>query len=282
MYLSLADRRLCPANGRVALAALKGQVEAASFTEGRRARVTRPLAELRDAPHGARDRQLLLGAAVLVLEEPGPQSDGTAFVRHLADGYVGYMDPADLGPEFEPTHWVAAPASHIYSAPDIKSPERAELSLGAALAVTGREGRFATTPDGHVPAVHLLALDDRPADPLAVAETLLGVPYLWGGNSHRGLDCAALVQIALMACGIACPADSDQQEEHVGRRLEAGTPPRRGDLVFWRGHVAFMADRGRILHANAHAMAVSHEDFDAAVARIIAAGEGPVTQIRRL
>ena len=57
---------------------------------------------------------------------------------------------------------------------------------------------------------------------------------------------------------------------------------RRGDLVFWNGHVGIMQDAETLLHANGHHMAVTSEPFLPAAARIAAAGGGPVTLRRRL
>ncbi|MBI1220629.1 MAG: NLP/P60 hydrolase [Rhodobacteraceae bacterium] len=273
------DRRETPANGRVAHSSLRGMVQADRFTDGEMARVTAPLAEVLAAPGRARDRQALMGARVLVLE----RRDGWAFVQRQQDGYVGYMAEVDLGPDATPTHRVAAPATHLYPAANLKLREVALLSLGALLTIVGETGPWAETDGGlFVPAQHLRAVDDYDSDPVAVAAELLGTPYLWGGNSRSGIDCSGLVQAACHACGIACPGDTDLQRARLGRVLADGEPLRRGDLVFWKGHVALMADAGTILHANANAMAVSLEPYDAAVARILAAGEGPVLARKRL
>jgi len=272
-----ADRRLTPATDRVAHVSLKGRVAASAWTEGRPARLEVPLAWLHAAPGGARDRQLLMGAALLEID----RQDGWVFVQ-TGCGYCGWLEAAALAPPLAPTHWLAVPASHLYPAPKVQAPAGAALSLGAQLTVVGQAGAFAELASGaFVPRAHLRALDDRPADPVSVAESLLGTPYLWAGNSHAGIDCSGLVQVAFHACGRACPADSDLQWQAFGPALAPGTPLRRGDLVFWRGHVALICDATRILHANGHTMSVAHEGREAALARIAAAGEGAFLGICR-
>lgn len=276
----MTDRRLTPSNGRVAHVSLRGQVQADRYVEGEPASIAVPLTDLAPSPGGRRDRQLLLGDRVTVLD----RQDGAAFVQSQKDGYCGYVDAAALGPALQVTHRVAVRATHLYPAADIKLREQARISLGAGLAIRpGGSGRFRETLDGlFVPAAHVRAIDDRPDDPVGVAESLLGTPYLWGGNSSDGLDCSGLVQAALLACGIPCPGDSDLQEAALGRPLASGEEYRRGDLLFWKGHVALAVGDGRIIHANAYTMSVSYEDAEAAIARIDTAGEGPLRAVKRL
>ncbi len=277
------DARLLAANGRVAHESLRGQVEAARFTEGDWQRVTAPAAPILDAPGGTRLRELLLGAEFCVLEARGGASFG--FARD--DGYVGYVPAAALGHACAPTHRIGAIRSYAKHVPDLKDTgPHLLLSRGARLAVTGTGSAWAACMiDGaemYLPRAHLRPIDSQDDDPAAVAEAYLGTPYLWGGNSALGIDCSGLVQAALHACAIACPGDSDQQQAALGRTLAPGSAYRRGDLLFWKGHVAMVLDGTRLIHANATHMAVVIEDIAAAIARIEAAGEGPVTAHKRL
>ncbi|TGD43753.1 NLP/P60 hydrolase [Pseudotabrizicola sediminis] len=270
------DRRTTPFSGRFALPSLRGQVEA-TFTEGEAATVKVPIADLLAHPGGARDRQLLLGDAVTVID----LQDNHAFVQATKDGYCGWLKAAAIGPAMTPTHWVGARSSHLYSRPKVQAPERDALPFGALLSVSRLDGGFAETPFGFVPLTHLRGLNDCPDDPVAVAETFIGAPYLWGGNSASGIDCSGLVQVAMLACGLPCPGDSDQQQS-LGQDLADTLPMRRGDLMFWAGHVAWVVDARRILHANGHTMTVAFEPIAGAIARILAQDGGPVTARRRV
>lgn len=268
----MTDRRLLPANGRVAHLSLKGRVQADSFVEGEWARVDHPLADLLARPDGPRDRQLLMGDRVLVLE----RTDRHAFIRAEKDGYCGYVALSAIGPDRAVTHRVAAPATHLYATPSIKRREVAGLSFGSLLAIVAEEGRFALTDAGfHVPSVHLRPVETLADDPVAVAEGFLGTPYLWGGNSRGGIDCSGLVQAALLACGQPCPGDSDLQWASVGQALPDGTDLCRGDLLFWKGHVAMVAGPDRMIHANGFRMAVTFEGIADGKTRI-RAQEGDV------
>ena len=267
------DRRLTPATERVAHVSLRGAVEAPAWTEGSPARVVLPVADLLARPSGPRDRQVLYGAAVTVIE----RRQGHAFVLAAADGYCGWLAEAALGPAEAATHWISARASHLYREPSLKAPEAAGLSFGARLRLVAEAGRFAETADGwFVPRAHLLPLGDWLADPVEAAMRLLGAPYLWGGNSQAGVDCSGLVQLAFHAAGRACPGDSDLQRAAFGPALPEGTAPARGDLFFWPGHVALAVDGLHLIHANGFRAAVTLEGIETCLARIEAQGEGPL------
>jgi cell wall-associated NlpC family hydrolase len=267
------DRRATPANARVAAAHLADAAAGLQRVSGTARQVIMPVCDLCRAPGRARDRQLLFGDTVAIYEDRA----GWAFVQADKDGYVGYLRADALGPVQTATHVVAAPATHVYAAPDIKSPDLMGLSLGSRLHVRAQTGGFAQTDPGFVPLVHLRVIDQPFDDPVSVADLFLGTPYLWGGNSRAGIDCSGLVQAAMLACGHACPGDSDQQQAALGPSLPQGTPPRRGDLLFWRGHVALMTAPDELIHANAATMAVTREPLTRALERIAAAGGGPVT-----
>lgn len=270
------DRRLTPYSGRVAHVSLSGVLDA-PLTEGLQAQVTVPVANLCSRPGVARDRQLLLGETVTVID----REDGHVFLMSAKDGYCGWMSEDALGQGPAPTHWVAAPGTHLYTEPQVQAPEKNALSMGSRLAVIGSWGAWANTPHGFVPLRHLRALGDWLDDPVAVAEGMLGTPYLWGGNSRFGLDCSGLVQLSLQSCGKPCPGDSDMQMS-LGRVLSPNEPMKRGDLIFWKGHVAQVVDRDRIIHSNGHTMSVAYEGLKDAVSRISTGGGGLVLARQRV
>jgi len=237
-----------------------------------------PLADLRVAPDGKRDRQLVYGEDFRVVEVRG----GWAYGSAQKDGYAGYLRLANLEAQREATHFVSARSSHIYPAPDFKSEAIASLSFGSRLEVVGKGERFAELAGGgFVPCPHIAPVDRLFDDPIEVAEQFMGVPYLWGGNSIWGLDCSGLVQVVLLACGVDCPGDADMQQDRVGVAIGDNVKPQRGDLFFWKGHVGLIRDKNTLLHANAHHMAVVDEPLDQAIERIKAQGDGPVTGRQR-
>jgi len=268
-----------PARADLAASHLRGEVEAERFVEGVPRSVRASVLDLHPSP--SRDRgietQLLRGEDFTVYEI---RDDGFAWGQADLDGYVGYVDAGGLGPRQPAETHVRAPWSHVYSEPDIKSKPLAELPFMARIPVAGTTGVFARLRDGGwVPRRHLEA---APGDFVSQAERFLGVPYLWGGRSARGIDCSGIVQLALAAAGVDAPRDTDMQEDALGDALAADAPLERGDLIFWRGHVAIATAPDTMIHANAHDMAVALEPVNSAVARIERAGGGPVTARLRL
>jgi len=274
------DPRIHPFRPEIAASYLKGQVEAQRFVEGTRYQVIEPAAALRRTPsHEARlDSEALFGEHVTVYDI----EESWAWGQLETDGYVGWLSANALAaPGPAPTHKVCVPRTLCFPAADIMRPPLAALPMGARLSVARQDERFAITASGwHVPEVHLAPIKARAGDFVAIAEMFLNVPYLWGGKTSLGLDCSGLVQVALQAAGIACPRDSDMQDLSLGKPV-ALTEMRRGDLVFWKGHVAIARDAESLIHANAHHMMVAIEETEAAIARIKAAGS-EVTSVKRV
>lgn len=271
-------RRLVPARPDLAADHLRGQVAADRFVAGRPARVAPALLDLTIEPDvaGERATQLLHGEIFVVYEE---RADGLAWGQAQRDGYVGYVDRAGLAPPRGAGRPVTALWSQCYEHAKVQSRVTSELPLLADVPVAGSTAGFARLRGGgHVPLPHLTPLA---GDPAAQALRFVGAPYLWGGRSARGIDCSALVQLAHLACGMSLPRDSDMQAALAGRALLPGEPLGRGDLVFWRGHVALMLDAETLVHATAHHMAVAVEPLAAVKARVLAAGGGPVLARRR-
>lgn len=274
------DPRLTLARSDLASAGLEGLIGAGRFQDPKLTRLIIPSAAVRVAPSFDAEQvdQLLFGELFEALD----WVNGFAWGQAARDGYVGWVEAAALSARpLEPTHRVTVLRTFAFAEPSIKSPARGPFSLNALVAVTEGKGPLVRAEGaGWIARAHLAEIGAAFDDPASVAERFLGTPYLWGGRDSLGVDCSGLVQQALYASGRACPRDSDLQA-----RLGAPAAPEtlgRGDLVFWRGHVGMMLDAERLLHANAHHMAVAVEPLAQSARRIAGAGGGDPTGYRRI
>ena len=267
----MLDRRLNAFRPDLADIALKGQVKADRFVTPEPAMITQSVVPLRPKPELSMgiDTELLMGEEVRVFERQG----GWAWVKAVDDGYVGYLPEEALGTAAATTHIVTVPRTFVYSGPDLRFPTRTALSMGSRLTIVGeaetRGTRYLLMADGGaLVSRHLRPIAEPPApDYVAVAALFLETPYLWGGKSGFGIDCSGLVQLAMRMAGQKAPRDSDMQASGLGMPVERAEL-RRGDLVFWKGHVAIMEDETSMIHANGNTMSVARETLEAAIERI--------------
>lgn len=276
------DPRVHPYRDDLAAAYLRGRVTAARFIEGVPCQVRSGFAALKEEPsfEARQATELLFGEGFTVLEE----HDGWAWGQNETDGYVGWLRVEALEADLtEATHKVVALRTFLQPEPDLKLPFLDVLSMGASVVVTGEQGDWRQVEGGGwLHARHLAPVAENAADFVAVAERFVGTPYLWGGRTSIGIDCSGLVQVALWAAGVDCPRDSDQQAATVGTLVSGdgtGVAYRRGDLVFFPGHVGIMTDATTLLHANAFHMAVVAEPLADVLVR---AGAKGINAVKRL
>ncbi|MBW9112508.1 C40 family peptidase [Rhizobium cauense] len=270
--MTMLDRRLHAYRADLAETGLEGRVEALRFVAGTPARVAVPVIGLRPEPDLARgiDTELLLGEDVTVFD----RANGWCWVKAASDGYVGYLpDTALSDTQAVPTHIVTVQRTFLYPEAELRKPYKTVLSIGSRVRIVGeaetRGNRYAMLEDGTaIFAKHVQPIGaGEGGDYVDIATRFLETPYLWGGRSGLGIDCSGLIQLSMLMTGRSAPRDTDMQSASLGAPVDR-SELRRGDLVFWKGHVAVLEDPETIVHANGHTMTVARENFEDAIKRI--------------
>jgi hypothetical protein len=279
----ILDRRINAIRPDLADIRLKGKVDSTLFREGGLMQMVAPIATLHRAPanDAAQETQVLYGETCRVFDV----ADGWAWVQLERDSYVGYIAQHFLSAKIHGlTHHVGVPSAPLYNKPDIKAQPVQFMPMNAHVSVVAGDDKFfEIATGGFIYQEHLTARNNRKSDFVAVAEMFLNQPYLWGGKSAHGVDCSGLVQIGLQACGKFCPRDADMQEQELGSPLLINNLDglKRGDLVFWKGHVGIMRDEVTLLHASGHQMMVVSEPLQVANERTKAKGN-EITMMKRI
>ena len=276
------DKRLHVYRPDLADARLQGQVEADRFVSGTAMQFVAPCTPVHRAPQpdAMQLTQALMGETALVYDN----ADGWAWVQLDHDQYVGYVPSESLSATvLQTTHRVSVAATLIYPKPDLKTQPAILIPMNAKLAVIAEHGQYSELATGGFVFTKHISADAAQSDYVAIAEKFLNVTYLWGGKTQSGLDCSGLVQTALHACGISCPRDADMQEKELGTALQINDLDglKRGDLVFWEGHVGMMYDESNLIHANGFHMQTVIEPLKLAATRI-ADSDKPIRSLKRL
>jgi cell wall-associated NlpC family hydrolase len=281
--MMMLEKRLNAYRSDLADIRLKGKVSAKVFREGSPMQMLAPIATLHRAPaaDAAQDTEVLMGETCRVFDV----ADGWAWVQLTRDSYVGYIRHEFLNAKTHfVSHHVVVPSTLLYPKPSIKTQPVQFLPLNAEVTVAAVQESFVElATGGFLHAAHVAPVAQHKTDFVAVAEQFLHAPYYWGGKSARGIDCSGLVQTALHACGIICPRDADMQEAELGSPLLINNIDgvKRGDLIFWAGHVGIMRDETTLLHASGHHMMVVSEPLQVVDERTKASGKN-ITKIKRL
>ncbi len=171
--------------------------------------------------------QALLGTQVTILKKTG-----NYYLVQTPDRYIAYMDPAGLTVMDPPVlaGWLVAPKvivttdyGHAYTEPDASAERVSDLVLGNVLRYEGTSGSFVRVgyPDGrtgYVPSTSVmdhgqwLSANKLTADRvIRTAKRMMGLPYLWGGTSVKGVDCSGFTKTAYYMNGLTIPRDASQQ-----------------------------------------------------------------------
>ncbi len=198
------------------------------------------------------------------------------------DNYKGWTSEYNNKIFFETTHIVNVSNTWVLSSPNIKSKPLMKLFSGSKLKVLDfHETWFLVEvyknkiTNGYIPKSHLTKLNKH-LHWLKIIKQFQNAPYFWGGKTINGIDCSGLLQLGTKFSGLNIPRDTHDQEKYFKNtifesksdNLKIFSDFKKGDIIFWKGHVAIIINKNKLIHANAHHMKVKIETIASALKRI--------------
>ena len=199
-----------------------------------------------------------------------------------SDNYIGWVLKNSLCKCFETNQTLFKPINIIYAEPNAKSKPLDFLFMGSKVFLSETYDDWAIiyykNKVGYLDSGSILKnLNDY----VSVALKFTNTQYLWGGKTILGIDCSGLLQLCFSYFGEEIPRNSGDQDKYFTNNLPNKILFKRGDLVFWPGHVGIMKNPKTIIHATAHKMKVMNENIDVAIKRL-EKNNLTITSIKRL
>ena len=165
------------------------------------------------------------------------------------DKYKGFIEAKDLHlDKNKKTHKIISKECNVYKKPNNKYKLNKKIFFNSRISILDDKNNFIQTKNGWILKKNIKPINFRKKHFLDNIKLYLNTKYLWGGNSPKGLDCSALVQELLKFNNIYCPRDSKDQKKFFRKEISIQNI-RKGDLLFWKGHVAIALSNKKLVHA---------------------------------
>ncbi len=165
------------------------------------------------------------------------------------DKYKGFIEAKDLHlDKNKKTHKIISKECNVYKKPNNKYRLNKKIFFNSRISILNDKNSFIQTRDGWILKKNIKPINFKKKHFLDNIKLYLNTKYLWGGNSPEGLDCSALVQELLKFNNIYCPRDSKDQKKFFRKEISIQNI-RKGDLLFWKGHVAIALNSKKLVHA---------------------------------
>ena len=165
------------------------------------------------------------------------------------DKYKGFIEAKDLHlDKNKKTHKIISKECNVYKKPNNKYKLNKKIFFNSRISILDDKNNFIETKNGWILKKNIKPINFKKKHFLDNIKLYLNTKYLWGGNSPKGLDCSALVQELLKFNNIYCPRDSKDQKKFFRKEISIQNI-RKGDLLFWKGHVAIALSDKKLVHA---------------------------------
>ena len=187
--------------------------------------------------------QLLYGDKFKIIK----RFNSTLKIKTSYDNYVGYITRRKFPENEKQTHKISVLKASLYTKPNIQSKLNKQISFCSFIKVKKYEGKFCNFDKYWIKRkdVNPIKNKNKPFDNVKIFKD---VKYKWGGNSYKGIDCSALVQIFFKFNNIFCPRDTKDQVKFFNK-VNKKNIYKKNNLIYWKGHVAICLNNNYLIHA---------------------------------
>ncbi len=165
------------------------------------------------------------------------------------DNYVGFIRVGRFNKRLNKTHKVCVLKSKIYSKPKRKFRTKKYLPFSSEIEILEKKNNFIMFEKNKwIRFNELEAIKNQNRDFTKIFKLFLNCKYKWGGKSFDGIDCSALLQIYYKFNNKFFPRDTIDQVK-IKKGIVKKKVFKKGDIIFWKGHVAICLNSKNLIHA---------------------------------
>ena len=172
-------------------------------------------------------------------------------VKTSYDNYIGYIKSSNYINKFKPTHKINVLKSRIFKYPKNleKYKSKKNLSFSSKIQIIKKNKNFVMFDKNKwLNIKDTKLINQKEIDFLKILKLFLKCKYKWGGKTFGGIDCSALVQIFYQYNNKYFPRDTKDQIKYSKKNLKRKNF-KRGNIIFWKGHVAVCINSKKLIHA---------------------------------
>ena len=202
-------------------------------------------------------------------------------IKNNSDNYKGYIIIKKKFPNHKNTHKISLLYSNIYKRPNDNSKINKKLSFGSKIKITNKKGDFYKFDNLWIKKKDLKKINFKVKDSFKNINKFINVKYKWGGKHFSGVDCSGLIQLFLNFNNKFCPRDTKDQIKYFRKKIQLENL-RKNDLIFWKGHVAIIISKNKLIHAYGPFKKVIIMPIKKTIDRIYKTANLKITGIRRI
>ncbi|MDA7770027.1 C40 family peptidase [Candidatus Pelagibacter sp.] len=168
-------------------------------------------------------------------------------IKILFDNYIGYIKNKDYTKDHKPTHKIFILKANIYNKQ--KNKTKYFLPFASKISMIQESKKFIEFEKNKwIKKSDVKNINHIEKDYLKILKFFLKTKYIWGGKTYRGIDCSAILQLFFYYNNKFYPRDTKDQIKYSIQKNKAGIF-KKGDIIFWKGHVAVCINSQKLIHA---------------------------------